>query len=102
MDSKEETEFSVGRFAFVMKAIAENDLWDEVVFQMEEQGLGKVRINSRQLAIVRAVLGDASDSSKALGRRGNRFLRCQCSDGGGPDAGPDAGPEGGADGGHHA
>src|SRR5262245_38618648 len=98
MPEKDEMEVSVGRFAFVMKAIAENDLWDEVVFQLEQEGLGKIRVDSRQLAVLKAIVGLPTESNKALTRRASRFLRCACED---SHSGTDAGPDGGTDGGTH-
>jgi hypothetical protein len=95
MPDKDEMEVSVGRFAFVMKAIAENDLWDEVIFQLEQEGLNKIKVNTRQLAVLKAIVGQPSESNKALTRRGSRFLASACEDTHRPDAGPDGGSDGG-------
>jgi hypothetical protein len=97
MRYKDEMEMPVGRFAFVMKAIAENDLWDEVVFQLEQEGLNKITFSRRQLDVVRAIIGQTAESGQTLTRRGHRFLRSGCQDGGGSDAGPDGGSDAGAD-----
>jgi len=95
MPDKNEMEVSVGRFAFVMKAIAENDLWDEVIFQLEQQGLNKIKVDTRQLAVLKAIVGLPNEGNKALTRRASRFLASSCGDTHQPDAGPDAGPDGG-------
>mgnify|MGYP000904866494 FL=1 len=102
MPYKKEVEVSVGRFAFVMKAIAENDLWDEAVFQLEQEGLGKIRVDPRQLAVLKAIVGLPTESNRSLTRRASRFLRSSCEDShSGTDAGPDGGSDGGTDGGTH-
>ena len=98
MPYKGDIEVSVARFAFVMKAIAENDLWDDVVFQMEQQGIGKIRVDQRQLAVLKAVVAQPIDGNRVLTRRAARFMGSSCED---SHSGTDAGPDGGSDAGTH-
>lgn len=96
MPGKGEIEVSVARFAFVMKAIAENDLWDEVVFELEQQGVDKIKVDCRHLAVLKAVVSQPNDANRAQTRRAGRFLRSSCEDShSGTDAGPDGGPDAG-------
>jgi hypothetical protein len=86
---------SVQRFVFVMKAIAENEAWDDVVFHFEENGHSTVMVSAEQIDLLREVLNHKLGEGDPLNRRGHRFLRCVCRPprppvtpvGGGGDAG---------------
>ena len=65
---------SVARFAFVMKALAENDLWDEAIVKMEEHGFDEIYVDPRHVDILKDVIKGRLDTGDAVNKRGVVFL----------------------------
>ena len=56
LDVENVTRVPVRRFAFFMKAIADNDLWDEVEFHLEDLGCTEVMVSSEPIAAIQELL----------------------------------------------
>lgn len=118
MPERDLTAMRLSRFIFVMKALAEDDLWDELAVRLEDHGHSAIMINLKQIAVMQQVLQEKIAAGEAVGKRSRMFafcspLDCQVrppnfppSSGGGgrpggplnatppppPDTPPDAGP----------
>ncbi|MBE5096787.1 hypothetical protein [Bacillus thuringiensis] len=66
---------SIHRFIFVMKAIAENNLWDEVALHFEEKGHEKIQVFSYQIGLLKDALNEQVSRGETINKRGQRFMR---------------------------
>jgi hypothetical protein len=101
------TRVSVRRFAFFMKGIAENDLWDEVQLHLEDLGCTEVVVSSEPIAALQELVARQLAEGEQLSPRAKRVAQCGCGvsmpgpGGGGPQFPKPGGPPdgGGGDGG---
>lgn len=101
MPSDDLNSISIHRFVFVMKAITENNLWDEVLFHFEEKGHDQIQVSSEQIALLKEVLSEKVSEGEPLNKRGLRFLRsATCGTVRPPPATPHGGGDAGSDSGH--
>ncbi len=91
LDVENVTRVPVRRFAFFMKAIADNDLWDEVEFHLEDLGCTEVMVSSEPIAAIQELLSSKVAAGEQLSSRTKRVAECACF---GPGTGP-GGPGGG-------
>lgn len=95
---------SAKRFIFVMKAIAENNLWDDVLLHFEERGHAQIQVFAYMVDLLKEALNEKVRAGEALNKRGQRFLMsatCGSVGGGGPTR-PPVSPGGGGSGGGDA
>jgi hypothetical protein len=107
MDITKVFRVSVKRFNFVMKAIAEADLWDEAELRLEDHGCVEIVVSSEPITVIQKLLRDKIQAGESSSPRVRGVALCACgagmpgpvrpvtppSHGGGGDAG------GGGDGG---
>jgi hypothetical protein len=68
---------SLNRFLFVMKAIAADDLWDEMAAHLADHGHNTIMISSTQLALVQEVIKEKLAAGEPLSKRSQRFASSQ-------------------------
>jgi hypothetical protein len=92
----------IRQFMFFMKAIAEDDLWDDVEVLLEERGYLELVISSEPIGVVQQMLQNKVKVGEPLSSRTRRVVDCGCgvsnpgppkpvtppSHGGGGDGGP--------------
>lgn len=91
---------SLNRFVFVMKAIAENDLWDEAALYLEDKGQSKVPVSKVQIGVLQELIKEKIAEGAPINSRGSRFLRSLTCGGVPQPQVPHGGGDGGVDGGH--
>jgi hypothetical protein len=87
---------TINRFVFYMKALAENDLWDEASYALEEHGVTHLTLETKHLAIIRQMVAKKVAAGESLTAKGKIIPEC-LSCGGMPQPKPP--PGGGGDGG---
>jgi hypothetical protein len=97
------TRVSIHRLVFVMKGLAENDLWDEAQRHLEESGCRDLSISVAPIRLLQEMIRARAGSGAAVGKRAGRFMNsgtCGGQHGGGVGGGggPKS-PGGGGDGG---
>jgi len=86
---------SVKQFSFFMKSIAENELWEEVEFYLDQNGVVDIVVSAAPVLAVQELLQQKIQSGETLSPRGRRVALCHCGVGSpGPPGGPPRFPPG--------
>ena len=97
------TRVSINRLAFVMKGLAENNLWDEAERYLEESGCRDLLMSEAPIRLLQAMIRERVGAGAAVGKRVGRFMNsATCGGGSSPGGGGPAkspGSGGGGDGG---
>jgi hypothetical protein len=64
----------INRFIFVMKALAENDLWDEVAAYLEDHGHVQVTVGAEPIRLIQELLKEKVANGEPVSKRAARFL----------------------------
>ena len=79
---------SISKFIFVMKAIAADDLWDEVGQRLEDTGHTSVLVDPEHMAILQSLLKEIAATGGSVSHRGSRVALSICGPGGPQAPGP--------------
>ncbi|PFB76795.1 caspase family protein [Bacillus thuringiensis] len=80
IDENKMNTISIHRFVFVMKAIAENNLWDDMVLYFEEKGQDKILLSPKHIALLKDLFTEKVKDGETINKRARLFLsRCGCS-----------------------
>lgn len=90
------TRVSVRRFSFLMKCIAENNMWDEVELYLEELGCTDVIVSVEPIGAVQELFKRKIAAGEQLSPRTKVVIECGCGvSHPGPPGGPPKSPGGG-------
>jgi hypothetical protein len=70
------TRVSIRRLSFVMKCLAENNLWDEAERYLAELGLTDITISSEPIAAIQGLLIRKIAEGEQLNARARRIASC--------------------------